>query len=657
MKIQCKKKGATKRQMAKGIYCIGFLFLFNFLLFPKKIFATNETIKAGSFLVNLGITPQTYNNGLKPYGLLYEMLKTYHVPVKWVIKTGKSKDGIDFTHNGINYKGGSFIIPAEYRTSFVNSAIVSWQSQGVVGATSVSDFTADVYATLKFVPNWTLDYDNGAIAVSYFQNAGIPSSAYGGSTVANWKLPSTLGSCDDIFVLPHADPTWSTHNNLYYHNKNLKGSIWVGCHAASVLESLKDPGNTIQMNFLTTTGLVDYHNHSDGSLPYVETNYADDPIMQYMGTMEGATIQGSEQIYLPKLAGAWLGSTKVCVYDATQSDIPSKSPGSAVALAYGRAYGDTARGFVMYEAGHDLDKGTVADRVAAQRAFFNYCFYATRIKTEVLLDYSGIPSAFARGDTIPVYFTYPSGIDTSVYKIKWTNSCGGKFLPNDSQRVVKFVAPITSSVDSCVLSVTVTDQCTRQNFASKFAYIVGKILDVDILNFEGNYSHENAHLKWESINQSPITTFEVERSIDGIHFIKLGNVNAEKSISEYNFDDKNLLPGIYFYRLKITDNTKKFKYSKIILINCGSSSLLSLSVNPNPVSNVSVISLFSVKRQQVNLTIISYDGKPVLQKTQILNAGQNILSLQQLTNLANGYYILSIQTENSFVSNKIIISK
>ena len=49
---------------------------------------TDETIPAGSFIINMGVEPQTVNNGLRPYGLVYALLKA-QVPVKWVIRPGK----------------------------------------------------------------------------------------------------------------------------------------------------------------------------------------------------------------------------------------------------------------------------------------------------------------------------------------------------------------------------------------------------------------------------------------------------------------------------------------------------------------------------------------------------------------------------------------
>jgi hypothetical protein len=85
----------------------------------------NVTIPTGSFIINMGVVPQTVANGLKPYGLIYQLL-LIKCPVDWVINTSKLKDGTDFTYNGVAYKGGTFIIEAPFRSSAVNTLITSW---------------------------------------------------------------------------------------------------------------------------------------------------------------------------------------------------------------------------------------------------------------------------------------------------------------------------------------------------------------------------------------------------------------------------------------------------------------------------------------------------------------------------------------------------
>jgi hypothetical protein len=82
-------------------------------------YAQATHFSAGAFIVNMGIVPQTIGNGLKPYGMVYDLVQNYNVPVYWAINPNKLKDGIDFNYNGVDYKGGPFIIASENRNAAV----------------------------------------------------------------------------------------------------------------------------------------------------------------------------------------------------------------------------------------------------------------------------------------------------------------------------------------------------------------------------------------------------------------------------------------------------------------------------------------------------------------------------------------------------------
>ncbi|NNF01244.1 MAG: hypothetical protein HKN22_01025, partial [Bacteroidia bacterium] len=65
----------------KSVFC---LFVFLFLIGDLKA-TTWDTIPKGSYIINLGITPQTIENGLKPYGLVHVILEHFNTPVIWAI--------------------------------------------------------------------------------------------------------------------------------------------------------------------------------------------------------------------------------------------------------------------------------------------------------------------------------------------------------------------------------------------------------------------------------------------------------------------------------------------------------------------------------------------------------------------------------------------
>lgn len=438
---------------------------------------TNETMPTGSFIINMGVVPQTIGNGLKPYGLIYDLTKNYMVPVKWVINSAKAKDGTDFSYGGTDFKGGTFIIPAEYRSAAVNTAIASWQAQGVVGVTTTSPITVPVYATLRVAQRWTLDKQNGSIAAKFFVNAGIPSTAHGGSSKNGWTEPADLTCCDDIFVMPHADPIWGTHSRLYTWNLDCKGAIWLGCHAGSALEDMFNPGSPSQQtNFLcekTTVAsgsgpyyenaLILWGNHSNGTLPY-SYDYPADPVMQFMGILDAATQNGSEQIYLPKSAG-WRPTTHVGVYDPDHPQrFSSNLEHRAAIVAYGRGFGDNNRGNVMMEASHDISKSTAPANVAAQRAFFNFSLL-TAIERAILPEISGLPANLPAGQGTVITYNLPPGVDSTQYMTQWTSSCGATFTPNATTKTVTLTPPANAS--ECVITVRIQDACGREFFDSK----------------------------------------------------------------------------------------------------------------------------------------------------------------------------------------------
>jgi SprB repeat len=441
-------------------YNFKYVFLINFilgiLLLGNTLQGQTETMSTGSYIINMGVTPQSVNNALRPYGMIYDLTKNYQVPIRWVINPSKGKDGVDFTFNGVSYRGGPFIIPAEFRTAAVNSRITHWQGQGVVGVTTNAPVEVPVYAVIGTAVRWTLDAENGDLAIPYLSNASIPSSAYG------FKNPQSLNTCDDLYIMPHAEPTASTHSNLVTWNNTFRGSIWVGCKAGSELE------NNVG-KFLSVNGLVPEKSHGDlsGGVTYT---FDAEPVMQFFGT--GAHLQsanGAEQIYYPNASG-WRPTTHVGIYQMS----PNVATNLRKAiLAWGPGFGDTNRGWVCMHAGHSLvgkDKkgsGSADDNaIAAMRAFNNFSLLAA-IKRTVYPVLTGVPNTISAGVGTPFSYTLtPAG---GSFTTQWSSSCGGTFSPNATSANVTFTPP--AGATSCMISVRVSDACGRVFFTSKLVTI------------------------------------------------------------------------------------------------------------------------------------------------------------------------------------------
>jgi uncharacterized repeat protein (TIGR01451 family) len=230
------------------------------------------------------------------------------------------------------------------------------------------------------------------------------------------------------------------------------------------------------MNFLTTTGMVPFGSHGNGTPPYAYTANGSDPIMQFLGVTDAAQQNGSEQIYLPKSGGGWRPTTNVRAFDPTDADVPSKSPGPPAVIAYGRGFAKPTNGLVMEEAGHSLNKGTVGDG-AAQRAFLNLHLL---VGFERSPDVStNVPATLVNGSPSNVSATVSGGTfsPSNPGSYTWASSCPGTFgqatgTLSTAGTVSTTFTPTSGQTTNCNLKFVVTDGCGRVTFGTSAAQAV-----------------------------------------------------------------------------------------------------------------------------------------------------------------------------------------
>ena len=492
--------------------------------------STQTDFNAGAAVIDMGITPQNVNNGLKPYGLVYDLVTNHGIPVYWIIKNNKSfvdasnkVDQTDITVKGTttrlgsistgtkHLKSGPFLIPAEFIED-AYAVIETWQTanSGLTVYWNLDAITnAPVRGVITSFPNIVIYPVGGIITsttdtdieVGFYNRAGIPESS-GSFRKGN---PEDITTCDQFYVLSHhTDPNtnWDQDDvNYLFDFVERGGNIWMGCHDVSISESLTTSGGKAypKLNFLSTTGLMPYKNlpstpiYDAPPLPIHNKNFinanvdyeltsASDPIMQFMKEIHPALNGNSEHVYLP-LAGGWRGSTTIGFYDPSHPDVLGNfpnSPGKAAIIAYGRAYGESSYGQVLYQGSHiskdnsnPLDPATY---IGENRLFGNFLLQSA-LETAPVITIPTLPTnlTVCSGQDLtltPEFDNVPTGTQTYLWESSIISGSGApvSFIPDSSSltTTIDFPHVLDPTVYKITFTLTVTPGGCSNPITAKF---------------------------------------------------------------------------------------------------------------------------------------------------------------------------------------------
>lgn len=183
-------------------------------------------------------------------------------------------------------------------------------------------------------------------------------------------------------------------------------------------------------------------------------------------------------------------------------------------------------------------------------------------------------------------------------------------------------------------------------------FALGGVIGVIPINIEylkGGKSNNNHILSWKvNCTSSRNITLELERSGDGRKFNNIYSITADyvRCLEPFERIDNDPLPGINYYRLKVTDMDGKTSYSNTIAILNKKTGLEVLSLSPNPVTadNNIILNIASAQDDKVEIVVSDVNGKIVfLQHNVAIIPGSNQLPIE-LPNLAAGNYHLTVIT-------------
>lgn len=230
----------------------------------------------------------------------------------------------------------------------------------------------------------------------------------------------------------------------------------------------------------------------------------------------------------------------------------------------------------------------------------------------------------------------------------WYDDYNGTGSPVTPQllNVLTFTAGPTSN-DTTFQSCFPFVQIPWRGFTGS-EYMPANPLPVNYLSFTAEKQGNAVLLRWEVADQLNNDRFEVEHSVGGSPYKKIGTVASSDTRTRYEFYHPNpSLDKINYYRLKQVDNDGKFSYSAIRLVKYSGKNIF--TITPNPATDL--VRIFTDK---TDLTIHLYDGAGKKVKSQIITNGTSEIDLR---NLAKGTYLLVAEKNGVKVESKKFVKQ
>ncbi|OAV44474.1 DUF1501 domain-containing protein [Lewinella sp. 4G2] len=190
-------------------------------------------------------------------------------------------------------------------------------------------------------------------------------------------------------------------------------------------------------------------------------------------------------------------------------------------------------------------------------------------------------------------------------------------------------------------------------------------LPVDLMDFTATGKQKSIDLAWQTANETNNEGFEVERSMDGQTFSRIGWVPAASSdrsgVRAYELSDQDVTVGpLYYYRLRQRDLDGAFEYSPVKTARLKGSALGEWSVGnpfPNPATAATTVQVYAPVDGRVSFSIFNAAGQRVAgDSTNLLGRRDTRINLG-LGRLPAGAYTVRFAFDNGdYRTRKLIIN-
>jgi len=186
-----------------------------------------------------------------------------------------------------------------------------------------------------------------------------------------------------------------------------------------------------------------------------------------------------------------------------------------------------------------------------------------------------------------------------------------------------------------------------------WVYRITTPLPIYITNFSGQRVNNAVKLNWTTAQEMNVDRFEIERSVDGISYLPVGNVRSKFHTSsiptDYDFLDESPRNGTNFYRLKEWKLDGSFAYSPVVAVKFDRPLITIAGVSPNPAVHSVQINCLALENGMITCTFYNADGRRVLETKLSFTTGSNTIT-QDVSSLPPGAYFIVLSRPNERIT-------
>jgi hypothetical protein len=246
------------------------------------------------------------------------------------------------------------------------------------------------------------------------------------------------------------------------------------------------------------------------------------------------------------------------------------------------------------------------------------------------------------GSTMTNFFT-PVGLDTTTTKVALLTPAAGY------PQVVSTVAGGTVSL----VQFNAVTSFSGGSFVGTAG--VASVLPLVLTDFRAKINGKVNTLTWSTESEQNTLRFDIERSIDGVHFVKIGEKKAEGNSNRtinYVFNDQLPLCNAY-YRLLMVDKDGRTDVSPTVVLDRKCKNFVIANVFPNPTNSNATIQFETPEKATVEISVIDLFGRTLIETTFDAYEGINATELD-LQKLPAGNYFVRLNNGKNWLQQKIV---